>query len=682
MQPQLRIGAADTARERLHTPWLDSIQEGDAVPTRPPTPPAEPLAGELVALLHQGAPAEAFAARLAAIEQLPDSSGHKSGLVELVRMAMAVRNRLELAQQRESGLLTVIESARDLSARLELEELLRMITARARNLLGSHVAWLSTFDSAADAFHVLATDGALARGTGGMVAARDRGIVGLVMTTRLPFSTPDYLHDARFVHDPGLDQAFRDEGIAAVVGVPMLWEGEVIGLLFVADRYHRTHTAQNISILSTLATHAAVAIKNAMAFRQAREALHGAEAARAELERHAKRVQGAAEAHAEMTSLLARGASLAALAESLARLLEGGVLVLDETGQPIGQGLPPGGASPALAGYAAHGETSTALTAALRQSRQVGLSVPAYEQGDEACRAMAVIGGNDVLGAVLLFHRRSLDEVAIRTFERSAAVIGTVLLSRDRLEALRSRDAAALLRGLLSPRQDDLASAQDRAAALGLDLSQPLSLMVVEMADALASHAARRLRATQAVAGALFDEIDGHLVLLTATTRAQTHARQLVELAGQALRSAFLGVASRPLGSAAALPAAYTALRRALPVLRRLGIRSRLVPQDEMALYATLFETHDQASLSAFLAASIGPLTSHDAKRGTQLAHTLLCYFDSNQNAKLAAQKLGIHVNTMRQRLATIEDLLGHWGQATRALELHMALRLWDLAER
>jgi DNA-binding PucR family transcriptional regulator len=649
-----------------------------ALPAGAP-PPAATLAGDLVALLHQGAPADEFAARLAEVERLPDAGIEKSSLVELVRMAMAVRNRLELAQQRESGLLTVIESARDLSTRLELDELLRMIASRARNMLGSHVAWLSTFDAAAGEFHVLSTDGALARSTGGMVTSRHRGIVGLVMETRLPFSTPDYLNDARFVHDPDLDQTFRDEGIAAVVGVPMLWEGDVIGLLFVADRYHRTHTAHNISILSTLATHAAVAIKNAMAFQQGREALHSAEAARAELEQHARRVQGAAEAHAEMTSLLARGASLAALAESLARLLDGGVLVLDETGQPIGHGLAPGGASPALERYAAHAETSGALTAALRQSRQSGLSVPAYEQGGESCRAMAVIGGNDVLGAVLLFRRGGLDEVAVRTFERSAAVIGIVLLSRERVEALKTRDAAALLRALLSPRQDDLALAHDRAAALGLDLAQPLSLMVVDMADARAAHAARRLRATQAAGGALFDEIDGSLVLLTATTRAEAHRRRLAELAGQELQADFLGVVSRPLAAAAEVPATYSTLRRALPVLRRLGIRAQVVPQNEMALYATLFETHDQESLAAFLAGSIGPLTSYDSKRGTELAQTLLCYFDCNQNAKVAAQKLGIHVNTVRQRLATIEDLLGHWGNATRALEIHIALRLWSL---
>jgi len=63
-----------------------------------------------------------------------------------------------------------------------------------------------------------------------------------------------------------------------------------------------------------------------------------------------------------------------------------------------------------------------------------------------------------------------------------------------------------------------------------------------------------------------------------------------------------------------------------------------------------------------------------------ELAVTLLAYFDSNQNAKTTAQRLGIHVNTVRQRLATIEDLLGHWGSAARALEIHMALRLWSLS--
>ena len=40
--------------------------------------------------------------------------------------------------------------------------------------------------------------------------------VSVVVRTRLPFTTPDYLNDTRFTHDPALDATFRDEGVAAV----------------------------------------------------------------------------------------------------------------------------------------------------------------------------------------------------------------------------------------------------------------------------------------------------------------------------------------------------------------------------------------------------------------------------------------------------------------------------------
>jgi DNA-binding PucR family transcriptional regulator len=148
----------------------------------------------------------------------------------------------------------------------------------------------------------------------------------------------------------------------------------------------------------------------------------------------------------------------------------------------------------------------------------------------------------------------------------------------------------------------------------------------------------------------------------------------------QELHAVHRGVLSRPLSGPAEIPALYATLRRALAVLGRIGVHGKIIGQDELAIYSTLFETHDRVSLTNFLEATIGPLISHDRKRGSELAPTLQAYFDCNQNAKTTAQRLGIHVNTVRQRLATIEDLLGHWGQASRALEIHIALRLWSLS--
>src|SRR5262245_10245815 len=186
----------------------------------------EAVARDLVELLHQGASADEFARRLALVDALPADHPDKPALVEMVRMAMAVRNRLELHQERERGLLAVIDSAQDLSSRLDLQGLLRAIVLRARNLLGSDVAWLSIYDNDADEFRVLVVDGALSLKTSGMVARHDRGVVSIVMSTRLPFTTPDYLHDRRFAHDPKLDDTFREEGIAALVGVPLIWRSE------------------------------------------------------------------------------------------------------------------------------------------------------------------------------------------------------------------------------------------------------------------------------------------------------------------------------------------------------------------------------------------------------------------------------------------------------------------------
>jgi DNA-binding PucR family transcriptional regulator len=642
-------------------------------------PNVETVAADLLALLHANAPAEDFAARLASLERLPDGLPHKNGLIEFARMAMAMRNRLDQHEQRERGMLAVIESAQDLAAQLDLSELLKAIVTRARDLLRAHLCWLTIYDADIGEFKVVVADGAIAERTGKMTAKRRRGVAGVVMSTRLPFATPDYLHDNRFIHDPALDDIFRDEGVASLVGAPLIWDDRVIGLLFVADRYHRTHTALNVSILCTLATHAAVAINNAKAFADARSALENAEQARAELEQHARDVQDAVEAHERLTSLLARGASLGELCQSIAQLLQGSVLVLDETHHVIARAVAPGYAGAAADAYEPYGAHSAALTQALGDSRRAGRSTIAYERDGELCRAVAVIGGDGILGAVLLFRHEDMRDISIRTFERSSSVIGIVLLSQERMEASKNRDVSALLQSLISPRQGEAALTRDRAGRFGLDLSQPLSLMLVEPDKPEAGFLARRLRARLAPQALALDEVDGVLVFVCAATRAQDLLEAFGDFARRELGDAYRGVLSRPVRSVAEMPALYASLRRALAVVGRLGMHGRIVGQNDLALYSVLFETQDGSSLNTFLDSTIGAVVEQDRKRGSELAATLLAYLDNNQNAKITACRLGIHVNTMRQRLASVQDLIGHWGDASRALEIHVALRLWSV---
>ncbi|MES2957551.1 MAG: helix-turn-helix domain-containing protein [Pseudomonadota bacterium] len=628
---------------------------------------------ELIRLLHRGAPAEEFA------QWRADAEAGGSPLLEVVHMAMAVRNRIDLLEQRERGLLAVNDSAQSLASRLDLKGLLGAIVARARNLLGSDLAWLSIYDSQSGEFHVLVADGALSQRVSQMVARRDRGVASIVMSTKLPFTTADYLHDNRFAHDGTLDDTFRVEGISALAGVPLIWEGEVVGLLFLADRYHRTHAAQSISILCTLATHGAVALKNARDFERVNAALARADEARAELERHLRGIQAASEAHEQMTSLLAKGASLAELCQSVAQWFGGSLWVLDEAGQVVSRGAAAGQTAAGALPYEPHGDHATEVANALRQSRQLGRSVVAFQALEQTCRVMSVIGGGDVLGSTVLLHRGDIDDVAVRTFERGSSVVGIVLLSQERVEAAKHRSVSSLLRSLVAPRQDAPAVLADHAERHGLSLSQPLSLMLIQMDEPSAGYGARALRLLAPSSGVLVDDVDGLLLVLCSATQAPDLKRVVSAWVKRDAGASSRGVLSRPVSGAAAIPALHATLRRALGVLGRIGVQGHIVGQNELALYSTLFETHDQASLADYLESTIGVVLAHDRKRTTELTATLLSYFDCNQNAKTTAQKLGIHVNTVRQRLATTEDLLGHWGQASRALEIHVALRLWHL---
>lgn len=642
---------------------------------------SEAILTDLIRFLHQSAPPDEFFAQIARAESLSEADRHKSALVECIRMAMAIRNRLELQQQREHGLLAVIESAQDLSSHLDLMELLRAIVSRARNLLGSHVAWISVYNPDVDQFQVQITDGAIFEETDRMAAGKHFGVVSVILATGLPFSTTDYLADDRFAHDPQIDAIFRSEGIAGVVGVPLVSKNEVIGLLFVGDRYHRSHTALEVSILCTLATHAAVAINTAKAFDLTNKALKKGDIARAELELHGRNVQSAAEVHEQLTALLAQGASLTTLCQRMAQLLDAHILVVDEGLQIVCHGSANRYGSDSLPKWEAHGERSKAIEQAMRESRRTGQAVVAYDEGGLLCRVASVIGGDDALGAVLLFRSEDLDGISVRTLERSASLVGIVLLSQERLEIHKSRDVAALLRGLLLPQQYEWASTLERASQFDLNLAQPLSLLLIETTDLKATYVVKRLRVLTSLASVALDEIDSTVAIVCSTQKAQDLVQICTRLLTGEFHTRYCGVLSKPAAQAEELPALYTTLRRALFVSRRLGVKG-IFSQSELALYSVLFETQDETSLDAFLETTIGSLLAHDRKKSSELTLTLLCYFDANRNARSVAKRMAIHVNTVRQRLAAIEEMLGHLGNPTRALEIHMALRLWALSKR
>jgi purine catabolism regulator len=78
----------------------------------------------------------------------------------------------------------------------------------------------------------------------------------------------------------------------------------------------------------------------------------------------------------------------------------------------------------------------------------------------------------------------------------------------------------------------------------------------------------------------------------------------------------------------------------------------------------------------AFCADVLGRLEAHDAARGTALVETLATFL-ATRNAALAARRLYLHYNTLKNRLAKIEEIIGPYlDDPDRCLGLALALRL------
>lgn len=101
---------------------------------------------------------------------------------------------------------------------------------------------------------------------------------------------------------------------------------------------------------------------------------------------------------------------------------------------------------------------------------------------------------------------------------------------------------------------------------------------------------------------------------------------------------------------------------------------------DEADAWAILRSAVPESGSRAFTEAVLGPLLEHDARNGTELAHTLRHHLDGGGHVEGTARDLGVHRNTLRARLRTAERVLGRPLSDPRArLELWTALSLHPL---
>ncbi|CAL9365550.1 helix-turn-helix domain-containing protein [Streptomyces sp. enrichment culture] len=631
---------------------------GAAAPTAPGSADAP-----FLELLARGASADAYEQPVLLARAQGQPAEHVAALDRAKLLALRVRSELEGRRRREAELSALFETAHDLAGLRDLDAVLQAIVQRARSLLGTDVAYLSLNDPARGDTYMRVTEGSVAARFQQLRLGMGEGLGGLVAQTARPYVTDDYFKDDRFQHTTAIDAGVRDEGLVAILGVPLMLGHTVIGVLFAADRRARVFEREQIALLGSFAALAAAAIDTANLLTETRSALAGLERANEIIRDRSAVIERASDVHDRLAELVLRGGGVHDVAAAVSEVLEGTVEFTEA------------GAAPAPA---------------LEASRAEGHAV---RHEDDWIAAVAA--GGELLGALVLRGHPGLDPVDQRTLERAAMVTSLLLLARRSAAEAEQRVRGELLDDLLDARDRDPRLLRERATRLGADLDAVHVVLAARLdgpaADAEQEAAARRrlwsaashLAATrQGLAAAR----DGGTVLLlplapgdTATDLARRTARQL----GTAVHEAVTVGASAPVEHLAAHPdavaAGYAEGRRCLEALRLLGRAGDGAAAEDFGFLGLLLA--GDRDIAGFVDRTIGQVVAYDERRGTDLVHTLEAYFACGMSPARTKDDLHVHVNTVAQRLERVGRLLGDdWQSPARALEIQLALRLHRLA--
>lgn len=530
--------------------------------------------------------------------------------------AVQVKALLQERSRRAGELAALNDIAGRLLSMRSPAALLPEIVAHARQLLRVDLAYLAlvhTDRRGGQLLRIEVTDGAITPELVGVELPVESGVAGWVIRNARPRWSWDYLNDAGFPHSATADAAAGAEHMHGVLGAPLTVRGRTIGALFAADRRPREFSEDEITLLSALAAHAGIAVDNA-------DNLARLEAARDQLDRRSDHLAQSLSWDERLREVVLRGGGMEEL--------------LAEVGAAVGGRVRFVGAR---SGEVPQGAVTRPVVAA---NRRLGWLV-------------APDGGPSEAGVLAL--DRAAPTVALTVLAQEAAAEASGRARHLQLVELITADEG------VEPRHRDLRLA-------GLDPAADYCLAVVEGQGAeVAQGQAEWLASLPGEAVAIRHHEDA-VVVVRSGSKTLSGA-----LADAGVRAGIAG----PVPALGGLPRAHAEAFETLRALRALGEGPRVATAAQLGVYRVLLSETGREHLQDAFARELGPLEAEEARRGVPLLGTLQAFLDAGRSPRATASALTVHVNTVYQRLAVVDEVLGEgWREPGRALELHVLLRL------
>ncbi|WP_040840501.1 helix-turn-helix domain-containing protein, partial [Nocardia brevicatena] len=499
-----------------------------------------------------------------------------------------------------------------------------------------------------------------------------KGLASGIAASRTAQWTQRYSDYAGDPHDRDIDDAVAAEGIVSILGVPMLAEGTVLGVIFAATRHEHVFTAEETALLSALADHASVVIQTAGILEQLRDSEEHTRQAFARLSEHVQERDRANIVHQQLIQTVLTGEGFPTVATTVAQALGRTVTIIDAEANITARS----GASSKAGAAAAR---SAPVRSALERSRATGHCCFVADERSPVEAVAAITAGTDYYGALLLSHGElALGPVDERTIERAAQVCSLLTLQHNAADDADRRTRAELVSAVLDSAPERRRDLDRRLRNHGIALAD-LNTVVTLTLEADSRTTAVRHIARMYPDGTLVAEVAGVIAVVTGSRDPLATAAGIREMLAKTVRTPILAIAAPVAPTPDDLPAAFTTSLRTARLLAALQIDDTTADTSEYEIFSVLF-AHDPGALNRFIAATIGPVLDYDAMHNTDLTATLRTFVRNDASPTKTARALNYHPNTILQRLDRIKTLLGeNWRSDQHLYRVSTAVRLEEL---
>jgi len=403
------------------------------------------------------------------------------------------------------------------------------------------------------------------------------------------------------------------------------------------------------------------------------------------LNAQALRLQRTAEIHERFTAIVLGGGGLRQIAEALAESIDRPIAILDAAGA----------SQTRSSGPASLDRTGAALRLPVLPDGDQGAHPVGVRIDNVALTIQPIRVGSERFGTIVVFGDiASLAEDGVDAIEYAATVAALRQVQGRAVAEADRRFQSVCLEELVSGHMDRTVLAE-RAVAFGWDLGEPRAALIARL-HALGDRPFSQVAGTADEAGARRRLVEAGRVALgkraiiwerSAEVAAlvapgddmldlRELGRRLLAEAARTQPEALVSVGiGRVVGDPLALAGSWAEARHALDIGSWGRGEGHVVHVDDLGL-DRLLAGLPRSDLMDFAGSMLAPLLEHDERHRTDLVATLEVYLET-RNAALAARRLFVHYNTLKNRLRLIEELVGPVpADPGRALGLAVALRV------